>query len=402
MNKHWLTLYGDTFLWLKDGIGLIYNTKNKNRFIFSLSNRIIEICHQLLEIENLYSVELTDEVLNEHDVNEWIHSLIDIQAGYLSFNIEFKERPVSLKPILKVQDNKKYYEEQHQLGFKGKILQNLHEITFYINGSEYGSDEYFKQTIFPVKNNMTLDDLKIKSFIMNSRNPYLSNINLVGNIFLYLNLERLISSISNLSIQSTIHIQVSDFICNIQKVKDMKWFNNTRFNILVDRIFDVSCLLDISFPISITCFVFSENDFMKYSNIFDTFSANINVKYIPLFNKQNLIFFKDNIFIGKEDLSEINLSKNEIFMRQAFNIGDFGKLIVMPDGNVFANVNQPSLGTISNSPYSIIYNEFINGKSWFNLREQAPCNNCIYQWLCPSPSNYETVLGKPNLCHVQI
>lgn len=69
--------------------------------------------------------------------------------------------------------------------------------------------------------------------------------------------------------------------------------------------------------------------------------------------------------------------------------------------NVYANVNTPSLGTIDDSPYSIVYKEFTNGKSCFKLREQAPCNNCIYQWLCPTPSNYETVLELPNLCHVK-
>ena len=97
----------------------------------------------------------------------------------------------------------------------------------------------------------------------------------------------------------------------------------------------------------------------------------------------------------------MELSKNEIFIRQAININDFGQLTVMPDGKVYANVNTPSLGTVDDSPYSIVYKEFTNGQSWFRLRTQAPCENCIYQWLCPSPSNYETVIGQPNLCHLE-
>ncbi|SEG23080.1 hypothetical protein [Parabacteroides chinchillae] len=154
MNKHWFTLYGDTFLWLKDNTGLVYNAGNKKRFLFPVSDKIKEICHQLLETENLYTVGLTDEAINDDEINQWIHSLIDMQAGYLSLNVEFNKRPVSLKPILKVQDNRKYYEEQQKLGFKGKILQNLHELTFYMNGSEQGNDEYFKQAIYPVRSNV--------------------------------------------------------------------------------------------------------------------------------------------------------------------------------------------------------------------------------------------------------
>ncbi|MDR0604730.1 MAG: hypothetical protein LBG80_10545 [Bacteroidales bacterium] len=164
MKKHWFTLHGNTFLWLKDNTGLVYNAENKTQFIFPLSDKIEQKCHQLLKIDNLYTIELTDEAINDDEINQWINSLVSIQAGYLSLNVEFDKRPVSLKPVLKVQDNKKYYEEQHKLGFKGKILQNLHELTFYINGSEHGNNEYFKQTIFPVKSCRDLNGSKIRLF----------------------------------------------------------------------------------------------------------------------------------------------------------------------------------------------------------------------------------------------
>ncbi|MDR1223231.1 MAG: TIGR04150 pseudo-rSAM protein [Tannerella sp.] len=401
MKKHWFTLHGDTFLWLKDNTGLVYNAENKTKLLFYLSDKIEKICHQLLKIDNLYTAELTDEAINDDEINQWINSLINIQAGYLSLNVVFDKRPISLNPILKVQDNKNYYEEQHKLGFKGKILQNLHELTFYINGSEHGNNEYFKQTIFLVKSCQVLNSSKIRSFIKNSRNPFLSNINLVGNLFSYSGFERLINDISDFSVQSTIHIMIKDFLNNAQKIKDIKWPVHTQFNVLVDTVFDISYLQDISFPFSFTIFVFSEDDFMQFSSMFEAFSAGQNIRFIPLYNKENLPFFESNIFIEKDELDKIDLSKNEIFMRQAFNIEDFGKLTVMLDGNVYANVNALLLGTIDDSPYSIVYKEFTKGQSWFKLRDQAPCDNCIYQWLCPSPSNYEIVFDRPNLCHVK-
>lgn len=283
MNKHWFTLYGDTFLWLKDNMGLVYNAKNKNRFLFPLSDKIEKICHQLLETDNLYTVELTDEAINDDEINQWTHSLIDIQAGYLSFNIEFDKRPVSLKPILKVQDNREYYEEQQELGFKGKILQNLHELTFYINGSKHGNDEYFKQSIYPVRSSLVLDCSKIQSFIKNSRNLFLSNVNLVGNLFSYPGFERLINSISDLSIQSTIHILLKDFFNHVQEIKEIKWPANTRLNILIDNISDISHLKDISFHFPITVFVFSTDDFSQYSSMFEIYPASKDIRFIPLY-----------------------------------------------------------------------------------------------------------------------
>lgn len=401
MGKNWFTLHGDVFLWMKGSRGFIYSTKSKAKFLFPLSDKIERICLDLLEITNLYTVELTEDAASDNDVKRWIESVTSIQAGFLSFNVEFDKRPVSLKPILKVQDNRSYYEEQHKLGFKGKILQNLHELTFYINGSEHGNDEYFKQAIYPVKNGTALEGSKIQSFIKNSRSIFLSNINLVGNLFSYSEFEKLINDISDSSVQSTVHILIKDFLTNREKIKEIKWPANVQFNLLIDTFFDVSFLQDISFPLSITIFVFSEDDFIQFSSMIEKCPTDQNIRFIPLYNRKNQLFFESTIFTKKEDFDEIELSKNDIFMRQAMNTEDFGKLTVLPDGNVYANVNELALGTIDDSPYSIVYKEFANGHSWFKLREQAPCSNCIYQWICPSPSHYEIVFARPNLCHVR-
>lgn len=401
MNTHWFTLYGDTFLWLKGDRGLVYNAENKNRLLFDLSDKIRKICIQLLNTESLYSVSITSEEFEDEEINQWIHLLIDMHAGYLTLNVEFDKRPVSLIPVLKVQDNNKYYEEQQKLGYKGKILQNLHELTFYINGNEQGDFEYFKQTIYPIKSEFVLERTKIQSFIKNSRSFYLSNINLIGDFFSYLDFEKLINDIAKLSVQLTIHILIKDFLNHVQEIKEIKWPTDTSINILVDTVFDISSLKDFSLPFSLTVFIFSEDDFLRYSSLFDTFSLVQDIRFIPVYNGENMSFFESNVFMEKDDMDNVVLSKNEIFIRQAINIGDFGKLTIMPDGKVYANVNMPSLGTIDDSPYSIVYKEFIDGESWFRLRVQNPCKNCVYQWLCPSPSNYEIVIDRPNLCHMR-
>ena len=400
MKKNWLTLNTDTFLWLKGDLGLVYNATNKRRIFFALTDGIEAICHKLLITENLYTIELTDDSINDKGVNKWVQSLIDIDAGYLTYNVTYETRPISLKPILKVQDKKEYYEFKHSQGFRGEILQNIHEITFYINGSVYGNNAYFKQHVFPLKDCLVLDSSKIQSFINNSINPVISNINLVGNLFSYSGFEIMVESISNLSIPCTIHIMIQDFLDNIRKIKEINWPNQTQFNVLVDTAFDVSCIQGITIPFSITAFVFSEKDFHNFSTMFEVFPAGQSVRFIPLYNKKNLPFFESNIFIEKDELDTIELSKNEIFMRQALNSRDFGKLTIMPDEKVYANVNTPFLGTINDSPYSIVYKEFMNGQSWLKVRNQSPCNDCIYQWLCPSPSNYETIIGRSNLCHI--
>ena len=74
----------------------------------------------------------------------------------------------------------------------------------------------------------------------------------------------------------------------------------------------------------------------------------------------------------------------------------------MPNGDVYANLNHPLLGNIYvDSILEIVHREIDKGLSWFRIRNQGPCNGCVYQWLCPSPSNYEMEIGKSNLCHVK-
>jgi pseudo-rSAM protein len=165
---------------------------------------------------------------------------------------------------------------------------------------------------------------------------------------------------------------------------------------------DISLVQDISVPFSVTAFVFSEENYKQLLDTFDTdYFLDKNIRYIPLYDNENLSFFESNIFIDKDELAQIKLSKDEVFMRQSLNIGDFGKLTIMPDGMVYANVYYSPLGSINHSPYSIVYKEFTEGQSWFRFRDQEPCSDCMYQWLCPSPSNYEMVMGRPNLCHIR-
>lgn len=35
---------------------------------------------------------------------------------------------------------------------------------------------------------------------------------------------------------------------------------------------------------------------------------------------------------------------------------------------------------------------------WFRIRRNKPCDCCLFQFLCPPPSNYELALSKNNLC----
>ena len=401
MKKYRLILSGDTFLWVKNIEGLAYQSKNGQMFVFSLTEKLHEICKHLLVLEHLYTIELTEEELNNPDVRNFVNQLLAIDAARLVSDTDTKKGDVSLMPVLKIHEQIEDYVLKHERGIGGKIIQHIHELTFYVNGSEYGNDRYYRQTIFPTKNESILEKDKIIRFIRNSKNPFLSNINLVGDVFSYPNFEKLIREIEIFEIPVTICIMASNVLAGKKLLEKTDWNDTISFRIIMDKKDDIEQVIaffeNTKTPFSVDFIIFSEQDFLDIEQI----ATKVKGNFVPVYNGENIDFFESNVFISQEEIFAVALSEREIFMRQATNIFHFGKLTVLPNGNVYADVNQTPLGTIDDTVYSIVYKEFTEGKSWFRVRDFAPCKDCVFQWLCPSPSNYEIAIGRSNLCYVK-
>lgn len=122
----------------------------------------------------------------------------------------------------------------------------------------------------------------------------------------------------------------------------------------------------------------------------------------PVYTGRNIDFFVKNVFLSKEDILSASMSMEDFFANQSINIYDFGKINIHPNGDIYANRNFSSLGNIrTHSLYDIVFKELEEGQSWLRIRNQAPCNTCVYQWVCPSPSDYEIEIGCPNLCYIK-
>lgn len=98
MKKYWFTLYPDTFLWIKENVGFIYNANNYSKIRFLNEGQVAEITKLLLDITNLYCVEVTECLLEDEDVNAWIHKIIRFGCGSLIENMAMAQRPLSLPP----------------------------------------------------------------------------------------------------------------------------------------------------------------------------------------------------------------------------------------------------------------------------------------------------------------
>ena len=104
MKKYWLILYPDTFLWVKQNRGCIYNAKNYKKIYFENKGELSELAQTLLDIDQLYRVDLSEELLQKPQIKEWVNEIISSESGQLVLDDGLNKRPVSMKPELKVQD----------------------------------------------------------------------------------------------------------------------------------------------------------------------------------------------------------------------------------------------------------------------------------------------------------
>lgn len=401
MKKYWLILYPDTFLWIKQNRGYIYNAKNYKKIHFDNKGDLAKLTEVLLDINRLYRVDLSEELLQNQQIKMWVDEIITTESGRLVMNDGVNKRPVSMKPTLKLQDGVNYYEWQHKRGIDGNVINNLHKMIFHINGSAYGNSSYTKQTAYsPVQTDYILDRNDISTFAMNARSSaFLLELAFVGDIASYPAFKKLLLDILDIGYgKLSVYCLTYDFLRYIQDNKD--WKNDAiSYTVLVSDYSAIDEQISIikQLPISFIFLVRSEKDYEHATSCIERTELS-NVEISPIYTKDNLSFFEDNLYLDEEDISEIELSKREVFVRQKLNIFSFGNLIILPDGKIYANLNDPSIGNIKETPHSIVYRELSEGKSWLKIRNEQPCYNCIYQWLCPSPSNYEAIIGKPNLC----
>lgn len=403
MEKYWLTLSSESFLWQKGEQGMIYNTRHYKKFIFSNKENIKQICDTLSVIDNLYTIEIADLSAIDLATKKWIAQIIELKLGELTPETNKENKPVSLYPFLKLQKKETHFILEQKDGTGGNIIKYLHEITIYLNGSPNGNTQYYKQDLYPICTNNELQIDALKTFVYECRGGFLSNINIVGDIFNYSESKELLNWLYTDLTEKNFYVTITDLFSNPQTI-NWTHYQKVTLNIICDNLallHKIKQIMDIEKLNIIYIFPITSEE--KYEEISLSIENNkiTNYEIKPFLTKYNQQFFHDNIYTSEDDLCDIKLSKREIFAHQALNTNFFGKLIIMPDGKIYSNVNQSPIGNINDTIYDLLYKEIVEGTSWRMIRDQKPCSDCVYQWLCPSPSNYELVLGKPNLCHIK-
>ena len=400
----------------------VFITRNLNRVMFydALGEKIVAInpspeintlVDKFSDPDNLYCVGISEDDLAKKDICDFITVIRDSFIGDLIVQCKNKTKPTIIPPIVKIHKSIDDLEKGPHSSVGDNALTLLNELTIHINGScslncEFCS-QYNSQFNCCYQSSEELSINEIKKVL--DRLKYKSNINIKlngGNIFTYSHIFELLAHINNINKNITLCFNYQNLnemyineIINNQNIFICAYItfplNINSFNSFVSKFFKFKDRITYYFIIT------DDKAFNEAQNIIIENNLE-NYIYKPFYSGDNLQFFSQNIYLNESDILECLPDKREIFIRQSINSNYWGKLLINTKGLYFSRNDLPSIGNIHEDITTVIHRELSMKQSWFYIRNMEPCNNCIYQWLCPSPSDYELAIDKPNLCHVQL
>ena len=405
--NYWFSLKSHVYVEFKNCVMLLYNTQTGDT-IEEYSKDAISLVMQMREPDNLGVILYDEELQTNSEIHTFVQNVVERQMGDLWKCMEGYQKPVRLYPFLNLQkdvDRLKKGEENNLILGKD-IINYLFEMNIYLNDfcnhktCEY-CKEYCKQ-IHCCTSNQTGTELSVNCFekiFHQIKYSPIGKINLLGgNIFKYKNFIKIYDILESMKeiIHCYIHYKIYE--------KD-KYINTFPLELIVSFPVDEISLkrvwsqidrknTSVQFIIENKVHYYEVKEWIRQFNL-EKFDIH------PFFSGKNLDFFKDNIFVGKEEILSNTLQIWEIFRNQKLNSNFFGALYVLPDGTVKADMNTEALGNLKETTIlDVIYKELIENTAWRKVRDMYPCSDCIYQYICPAPSNYEISIGKPNLCHI--
>ena len=406
---HWFYLESYTFLFYSKNQYVIYNTLNSTYIDCSLYGKTINTVLSILHNTNkTYCVGIYEYQLRDSQFTEFIKKIRNTFSGDIIKNIRGIP-PFISKPILRIlhHPNNPKTKEYNLLG--ENALFHLHEVTFYLENQGFDLNpmykDCYKQFLYPTyTEKQKLSQAKYLEIIEQLSICQIDKINIIPAT---IEKKELFSYLLSLSRQYSIKTQIILPYKKYNKEDLKQLLINPQFSIMIMVHLPVdyeelNSYINLFNEYNITWSLIASNKndviFLSKNNL----GKFTNVDYIPWYTGDNMDFFKEYIYNDFKDIIEQKNTKQHIFRKQILNDNLFGKLTIFPTGEVYSNVNFPTIGNIQDQKLSeIVYSEIENYfKPWFFTRDYVSCKNCVNKYLCPSISNYEIVANEYNMCYL--
>jgi|JTFO01.1.fsa_nt_gb pseudo-rSAM protein len=405
-NEYWLYIEPYVYLEIKSESALLYNTLD-HEFIIYDDPTIISLLKDLLS-ESSNGVILLDENLSNMKVVEKL--IFDLKTKFLGDVIDVSLstiKPIQLPPIPTVQYDIRNEGKVDDSILGDKILNYLNELTLYLDTycdckcpNCFG---YNKQLLFCTQNTNSSYEL---SFTVLCK--------LVNELKACNNIQKINLVIQNIAFISKEWDQITSLIAPIKKnIFIYTYYLNYNTEVNIYNLFGDNVCLLIDYPLKLKIFEEIENlrkiniNFIVKNDFEYDFFLDVVKKYgitkydiYPFYDGTNYDFFKRRIFLDKIDVVKGVSNIHQIYRNKKINNNYFGKLSISSSGDVFFNLAENTIGNLLVEDLKkILFDHFYyEDMPWFRIRRNKPCDCCLFQFLCPPPSNYELALSKNNLC----
>lgn len=416
ISQYWFWIETYVHVLIKKDSVLLYNSISGKILEYSGERyqKILSLTNQIISPKNLYVIRLTERDLQDTVISEFVQAMRSYFMGDLINTSFSRGKPIQMIPIISIKkDIKRLKKDTHRSVGEG-LMEYLTEIYLYIN-TECNQNcsicghapRQFLCCTTKKKGSWELDIPTIKRLLEELKGTSLVNFNILGgNIFIYSKFKELTEIINHLPFQ---RIYYSHYLNVINASNNFKFLNprSSSLKILVPFPIDeekfktaLETLKNTRLDSKFIFIIQSAEEFEKAEALISSFQFD-NYDFQPFFNGRNLNFFMEGVFTNKEEVIEAKPKMKSIYTNSVVNSLNFGRLTILSNSHIHANVNAPRLGILGkDSIYDVLYKEMYHGKSWRRIRKNVePCKHCTFQALCPPLSNYTYALGRNNLCH---
>jgi pseudo-rSAM protein len=413
----WIFLHPYVYVSIKQNHAILYNTLNGELLEYQGNNPVLKLIRRLNAETGLYVTKLYKQQYDKN-IERFINQIRKHYMGDCLNTSLRPNTPFQMKPMLNLQKTLDFLitdQSSSRILVNDEIQDYLEVITLHINSRCNQTctqcDSAYKQYFCCKKNNENPHEIEfdaIEKLTEEIKNSSLRKIRITGgNLLFYTELQKLIRHLDQIPV-------IKEFLINYLNIEDKPWFFEFLSKELSQLIIIIhfpikirkleSCLKILSqYHLKMFLLIVIEDD-AQIKKIEDILTR-LNIEsfdFVPHYNGENLSFFKNSIFLTRQSIIATKPSMKNIFARKTINTGDFQKLTVLSNGDIYANLNHPKIGKLnSTSVFDIIFQELHRGKSWTKVRTRIkPCKSCAFNGLCPPISNYEYVLGKYNLCNI--
>jgi pseudo-rSAM protein len=409
---YWLFFEPYVHISLKKTAVLLYNTINGEK-VETREPDLIKLAHDTQHYLNQGVVFLSYDMYKQSSVNQFINEIKEKYIGDIIDVALLPEKPVQFIPIPNLQKGTVKAKSSYEDLMREDIFSYFHFLTLQVNNqcnmSCADCSYTYKQNFncfCNQKDNIEMPFAQIETVYQQIKTMPLNRIYITGgNIFRHSKFHKILELFNNVKFICSFGVHYLNFPDEdiLEKLQGyrLEIFVNPPYQ--TDKIKTIINLLkkkktDYLLRFRLT----SNNDYELFNTSFAPILTENTYTTEPLYNSKNLDFFEKYVFINESDIFAEPIPQRTIFANSILNSNFFGHIYIDCTGNVKSNPNSKNLlGNISTHTfYQLISNELIHNHSWKKTRTKSPCNKCLYQFLCPPPSNYEYALRRNNLCSI--